>query len=292
MQDFTLKAYRKLLNEMANAKYAVVTFEQYLSSEHIGKIIILRHDVDRKPLQSLRAAEIENEAKIRGTYYFRVENGRFPDQVIRRVAELGHEIGYHYEDLNATGGNVEAALASFQSNLANLREISPIRTICMHGSPLSRHDNRNMWVTKSYKEFGIIGEPYLDVDFDEVMYLSDTGRRWDGDKVSIRDRVAGDRQWASGDREDKGKKREDKGHIERKSWGTVLGLPSRRIHSTMDIIQALREGSLPDKLMLTIHPQRWTDNRLLWMKELAWQNFKNLIKYFRARSMKYQKNGK
>ena len=41
------------------------------------------------------------------------------------------------------------------------------------------------------EDFGIIAEPYFDVDFDEVFYLTDTGRRWDGDSVSVRDKVGG-----------------------------------------------------------------------------------------------------
>jgi hypothetical protein len=269
MRDFTLMAFRELLNEIFRAKYNVVTFEQYLRSKKDGKIIILRHDVDKNPLRSLRTAEMENELEINGTYYFRVRNGKCPGKVIGRVAQLGHEIGYHYDDLNATGGIIEEALASFQSNLAKLRELFPVRTICMHGSPLSRHDNIKMWASRSYKEFGIIGEPYLDVNFDEVMYLTDTGRRWDGDKVSIRDKVEG--------RTCKNDKRNNEGS------NAVGGSLSIRIHSTMDIIWALKEKSLPDRLMLTIHPQRWSDNCLLWTKEMIWQNIKNQIKYIRAK---------
>ena len=30
--------------------------------------------------------------------------------------------------------------------------------------------------------------------------------------------------------------------------------------------------------MLTIHPQRWTNKPLPWMKELVWQNAKNVVK--------------
>jgi hypothetical protein len=46
------------------------------------------------------------------------------------------------------------------------------------GSPIPRGE-----------DFGIIAEPYFDVDFKEVLYLTDTGRRWDGDEVSVRDKV-------------------------------------------------------------------------------------------------------
>ena len=63
--------------------------------------------------------------------------------------------------------------------------LSPVKTICMHGSPLSKWDNRDLWKRYNYRDYGIIAEPYFDVDFDEVFYITDTGRRWDGDKVSI-----------------------------------------------------------------------------------------------------------
>src|SRR5690625_2901666 len=59
----------------------------------------------------------------------------------------------------------------------------------MHGSPLSRYDNRDLWKSYSYRDYGIIAEPYFDMDFSRVLYLTDTGRRWDGDKVSVRDRA-------------------------------------------------------------------------------------------------------
>jgi hypothetical protein len=53
-----------------------------------------------------------------------------------------------------------------------------------------------------------------------------------------------------------------------------------RFHSTFDIIHAAETGLLPDKIMITFHPQRWTDKPIPWVKELIWQNAKNVIKYF------------
>jgi hypothetical protein len=32
--------------------------------------------------------------------------------------------------------------------------------------------------------------------------------------------------------------------------------------------------------MITTHPQRWTDRPVPWVKELVWQNVKNVGKYF------------
>ena len=54
-----------------------------------------------------------------------------------------------------------------------------------------------------------------------------------------------------------------------------LGL---RFRSTWDIIEAVERGLLPDKIMLNTHRQRWTDRPLPWVKELVWQNVKNVVK--------------
>ncbi len=71
--------------------------------------------------------------------------------------------------------------------------------------------------------------------------------------------------------EDRGRKTEQGKEFEgQKRWP--------RFHSTWDIIEAVETGLLPDKIMINTHPQRWTDNPVAWMKELVWQNFKNVIK--------------
>lgn len=50
----------------------------------------------------------------------------------------------------------------------------------MHGSPHSKYDNKLIWGKYNYKEFGLIGEPYLDIDWNEFGYLTDTGSRFAG----------------------------------------------------------------------------------------------------------------
>jgi len=41
----------------------------------------------------------------------------------------------------------------------------------------------------------------------------------------------------------------------------------------------LNVGMLPDRIMIMVHPQRWSDSFLPWAKELFWQNFKNVVKW-------------
>ena len=282
--DFTIKSYLSLIESLQTSGYTFLPFKDYIQSRHGGQvynlsrrnevkpehsIIILRHDVDDLKLNSLRFAKIQNELGIRGTYYFRVVPQSYDEKVIKEIANLGHEIGYHYEDVDLVYKNsynhsiiqsfnqemlIDLAYTSFCENLEKFRKIYPINTICMHGSPRSKYDNKDIWKKYDYRELRIIGEPYLDIDFNEVFYLTDTGRCWDGYKVSIRDKVSSQQ-----------KKWEEQGLV---------------FHSTQDIINAANEERLPDKIMMTFHPQRWHDKPLSWIKELVVQNVKNVVKKY------------
>ena len=56
------------------------------------------------------------------------------------------------------------------------------------------------------------------------------------------------------------------------------GFKDLRFHSTFDIIEAVEGGRFPERVMMTFHPQGWTDRPLPWVRELVWQNVKNLLK--------------
>ena len=249
MRDFTLKIYDELLRAALAAGYTLTSYEDYIvNGGKYKKVFILRHDVDALPLNSLRTAQLEHKAGARGSYYFRVVPQSLDPEIIRAIAALGHEIGYHYEDMALTKGDPDKAFRHFKEKLALFRTFYPVRTICMHGSPLSKWDNRDLWKTHNYRELGIIGEPYFDLDFSKVLYVTDTGRSWNKTDSSVRDKV-------------------QSGY-------------SFRFRHTKDLISAFRGNSLPDVIMLNIHPQRWTDNYYFWILELILQNLKNIIKRF------------
>lgn len=244
--DFTLKAYTHLVSSLQAAGYAFFTFEDYCRGKAAGKYVILRHDVDLRAEFSDEMARVEAGLGIRASYYFRVVKASNKPEIIRRIAALGHEIGYHYEDLSIMRGDVDAGIKHFDKQLNYFRQYYPVVTICMHGSPTSAYDNRDLWKSFDYHDYGIIGEPYFDVNFDEVFYLTDTGRCWDGARYSVRDKV--------------------KNNF------------SQNYHSTPEIVRAAQASSLPDKIMITTHPQRWTNRQLIWLAEFLVQNAKNIIK--------------
>jgi hypothetical protein len=67
--------------------------------------LTLRHDVDLLPGRSLRFAWIQHKMGIKGSYYFRAFPESWDEAVIKEIAALGHEVGYHYECLTTCNGN-------------------------------------------------------------------------------------------------------------------------------------------------------------------------------------------
>ena len=287
--DFVLDVFKTLLSSLLSGPYRLISFRGCLDTpvDKPDKIIILRHDVDRLPQNALKMARLEHGLGIRGTYYFRVVPESFDRRVIEAIAGMGHEIGYHYEDIDLVlrrwkaGGKkvgsedalIEAGMESFAENLEKMREVYPIKTACMHGSPLSRYDNRLLWEKYDYRDYGIIGEPYFDIDFTDVAYYTDTGRCWNGERVSVRDKVADGAP---------------------ESPGATSGMVPEGWHpqyrSTPAMIRAVEAGTFPAQAMLTVHPQRWHDAALPWVKELCWQNVKNAGKRVLVRSRQAAKN--
>lgn len=262
--DFNIQVFFKLINALKNKGFSFQTVEEFIKDPK-DKVVIFRHDVDRHPKHSFQFALIEYEYDIKGTYYFRIVNKSFHPEIIRNIVNLGHEIGYHYEDLALSKGNPEKAIVLFKNHLERLREFYPVKTICMHGSPLSKFDNKELWKSYNYFDFGIIAEPYFDLDYTQLLYLTDTGRRWNGFAVSIRDKdIESNHQ-------------NDNNEVALLSRNYIFNV-------TSDIIHAVENESIPNKLLITFHPERWTDRPTLWMKELIWQNFKNLIKFMVVKS--------
>lgn len=250
--DFTRTIYRQLLVTLHTAGYRFITFNDYCKGMRAERFVILRHDVDLLPLNSLTTAKIEHELGCCSVYYFRAVSESWDDEIIRAIHQMGHEVGYHYESLTTCNGDVQKAYDDFKENLERLRKLVPVSTICMHGSPRSPYDSKDIWKQYDFKALDIIGEPYLSTDFSKMLYLTDTGRRWDGYKVSVRDKIERfQEEWNA------------------KGWS---------FHSTDDIIKALQENRLPDQLMITTHPQRWFDFGFDWMKEMMLQNTKNIVK--------------
>lgn len=230
MRDFMMGKYNELCLMMLDSGYVSLTVYSYLEGQNNNKkLIVLRHDIDRKPKNALEMAELESDLGIQSTYYFRFPY-TFKPEILRKIHDLGHEIGYHYEVLSKAKGDYERAIELFEYELGEFRKICDVETICMHGSPLSRYDNRDLWNVYDFRDFGIIGEAYLSVGKD-VNYFSDTGRSWN---------------WKNKMRDFMPDKKEE-----------IV------VDTTDDLIGLVR-GNGADKLYILVHPERWAVNGGEW----------------------------
>jgi len=230
--DFTLARYGELCRAMLDSDLRIVTVREYVeqSSERAEAAIVLRHDVDRFPQRALRMAALEHSLRIRSTYYFRKRRGTFKPRLMRQIESMGHEIGYHYEVLAKTKGDVAGALRLFDQELKDFRRVCHTVTACMHGSPLSRYDNRDIWEKTTPERYGLTGVAGLVFNRPDVVYLSDTGRSWKPGRHNRRDSIEG-------------------------------SAAPPQIESTGDLISLLkREGRPSGTLLIQVHPERWTDS--------------------------------
>lgn len=244
--DFTIKIYKTLLKTIQQSGYSFKTFEQFINESPVSKTVVLRHDVDRIPINALNLAIEENSMGINASYFFRSVPAVWDEKIIQETISLGHEVSYHYEDLTITKGDYKKAIEHFEQQLKKFRKFYPSKTICMHGSPMTKWDNRDLWKRYDYRDYGLIAEPYFDVDYSKVFYVTDTGRSWNNSSVNVRD--------------------------------TVNSGFDIKINNTRHLIELFKGDKMPDKVIINTHPHRWFNPGIGWANELIMQNIKNVFK--------------
>ncbi|MFC3476453.1 hypothetical protein [Halobacterium litoreum] len=229
--EFTTAAYCDLLDAIDAGGYETLTVREYLARDDLPeRFVVLRHDVDRKPENAAKMAALEAERGVRSTYYYRTKT--FTADSVERVSSLGHEVGYHYEDYVRARGDVAAAHRLFATHLRMFRRVCDVDTVCMHGNPLSKHDNRDMWTVDGapgFADYGLLGEAYLSMSFEDVTYFSDTGRTWRDGPLKIKDHTMGE------------------------------GEKTVAADATSELAALFRDGEL-DRACVLAHPDRWADS--------------------------------
>jgi len=250
---FLLRDYMKLLKQLRVNGYGFGPVKAYFEGAE-APFVFLRHDVDRLPGRAVAMAEIEQSLDISATYYFRCNNfGKFPEIHIEQVAEMEHEIGFHYESFSRAEGDYSKALGLFGRELDSLRKIVEVKTVAPHGKPLSKFSNMEESRNVDLKSFGLLGEPYSDIDYKKVLYITDTGGIF-GSSNNIRD-------WVDGK------------NFQKPTTPEKLG-------------KMLDPQSEP-LILLNCHPERWADNMIglsvATMKDFAINIAKRIIRIFRRK---------
>ena len=102
--DFTLKTYTKLLISLIDQGYSFFTFKEFIENPQ-KRCVILRHDVDLLPENSLRFAKIEKKLGLKSTFFFQIDPKIYKVDIVKKISNMGHEIGYHYKDIETVSNS-------------------------------------------------------------------------------------------------------------------------------------------------------------------------------------------
>lgn len=200
-------------------------------------------------------ARLEHEYDVVSTYYVRMKKDVFLPDELKKISAMGHEIGYHYETLDKADGDIEKAIKLFEKELKEFNKICEIETISMHGNPLSKFINQDIWKKNDYEDFGIMGDGFLSIDFTNILYLTDTGRNWEFSKYNIKDFPPG---------------------------YDIKKVP--KIDSLLGIVDYIKKEKFPI-FYFNLHPDVWASTTSDWYKKRIWQDVKNkgkgVIKWYR-----------
>ncbi len=171
--------YIRFLVHAKTRGFSFVQFRDFLSPAALPEpYIVLRHDIDFAPHHSLEMAELEHAAGVTSTFCVLVD-GHFynplqPDVIrqLRRIHELGHEIGLHFAVGNAVHEDIGREVA-FRLQILSTLIGAPIRSF-------SQHDVVNAGATTVTLPTG--HPPCVDASAvireNDLLYVSDSAMAW------------------------------------------------------------------------------------------------------------------
>lgn len=98
--DFTLTAYRALVERFAELRYRIVHYADVGPAE---RHLILRHDVDMDLGRAVRLAELEAGMGVSASYFVLLRTEMYNlfsaagQNALQRLVVLGHQVGLHFD---------------------------------------------------------------------------------------------------------------------------------------------------------------------------------------------------
>ena len=172
---FTYAAYRELIELLKQKEYQFCGYFDYADKK---KSVIMRHDIDNSVAHSVRLAQIEYEAGIQSTYFVLLKTdfynpaSKSVNDDLRKIKDLGHEIGLHFDETVYQGDDAESLPKMIRKEAGILADICgfPIRSFSMH------RPNR-VTLEKDLHVDGLVNS-YGHNFFCDFKYLSDSRHNW------------------------------------------------------------------------------------------------------------------
>lgn len=171
---FPARQYEALIGELKGRGYQSVFLDEIVSQE---PHMFLRHDVDICPERALEMAEREHGLDVCATYYFLLST-RFYNlasaqgrSVLRRIGNLGHQIGLHFDVTQYEGGidEVEEHAVHECAILEMLIE-QPVKSISFHRPAPELLNRPDCYAGRRHC--------YEPAFFSDIGYVSDSNGGW------------------------------------------------------------------------------------------------------------------
>lgn len=180
---FTYEAYRNLI-ESIKGRYTIANYHNW---EECDDPCILRHDVDTDIDKAVELAEFENIecGKVSSTYFILISSDFYNvfskenQRKIKYIADLGHEIGLHFDEAKYEGMPVNEIAEKIKIEAGLLGEMldQEMRTVSMH--------RPSRQILEADLEIDGLINSYQQRFFKEFKYISDSRMHWREDVEKI-----------------------------------------------------------------------------------------------------------
>ena len=182
--NFTYKHYKEAIVLGKKLGFSFYCMHDFLKEMPEKNVIVMRHDVDLSLKHALVMAKLEKSLGIKSTYFIRTRGKFNPFEgknlmLMKRISELGHEIGIHYELGSAT-------VRGFKKNILNdKKKFELLLGKKISGAALHKakkaHDRKldKLNAAEDFlQELGLEYDAYSDIFIKKMKYISDSSYRW------------------------------------------------------------------------------------------------------------------
>lgn len=174
---FSFDFYKELLSLLVASGYECAGYGTW---QRMGKLVILRHDIDQSISKALDFARLESDAGATSTYFVLLTSDFYNPHsarsvsMLKEIKGLGHDVGLHFDETVYQGiaqdpARYEDAVA-FERRCLEESLGFEVKSVSMHRpSPAS--------LSKGETLAGMVNS-YSETFFKEFKYLSDSRRRW------------------------------------------------------------------------------------------------------------------
>jgi len=185
---FVYSEWKKFCERLRDSGANCVTACQIMQKTAREPYVILKHDVETNVRRAYKMAEIEHNCGISGSFYVQAYLLKKEKNIrlLRRIQQMGHEVSYHHDVLDSSGGDMVRAENEFEKNRLLFQTNGfDIVSVCQHGNPIVNrsgyHSNRDFFrsgiIQEKYPSLADIMVNFKEKAQTEYLYFSDAGRK-------------------------------------------------------------------------------------------------------------------